>query len=247
MPQPSAGRLRFGLTTYCSCPGSAPAPTCCREEKSGPVLLRCCRSWLAAAGAPALCSGGGDRAGGTAGGQALLGRRMRGGGVEGGAAAASPALLGLRLQAARLGCSRGGPPHRCPWWGRPRLGHGSRVRCPDWQEGWSLEASSSPTPPHCVLESPSSIPRCMGLGRLVFTRPSMVFFFQWEPRIVLIAAAITRSLGNFPASSYFVNNCLALRWATDASAQGALGGRCETTQTRDSSERKGSVTWVEME
>lgn len=61
------------------------------------------------------------------------------------------------------------------------------------------------------LSDPSpACPRGSPKGGLAFTRPSMVFF-QWEPRTVLTAAAITCSLGNFPASSYFVNSCLTLR------------------------------------
>lgn len=130
--------MRFSLTTYCSCPDAAPSPTCCREEKSWTVL-RCGGSWLADAGTTALSSGGGDPAGG-----ALVVRPYKAeecAGVEWGAGpvAASPALLGLCLPAGRLGCSWNSPPHCCLWQGRPRLRHGSSVRCPDWQEGWSLE------------------------------------------------------------------------------------------------------------
>lgn len=84
--------MRFSLTTYCSCPDAAPSPTCCREEKSWTVL-RCGGSWLADAGATALSSGGGDPAGGAAGGQALQGRRMRGGGVGGRARGCQPGLI----------------------------------------------------------------------------------------------------------------------------------------------------------
>lgn len=56
-------------------------------------MLRCGRSWLADAGATALSSGGGDPAGGAAGGQALQGRRMRGGGVGGRARDCQPGLI----------------------------------------------------------------------------------------------------------------------------------------------------------
>lgn len=169
MPQPSEGRVRFGLTTYCSCPAAERAPTCCREEKSS-ALLRCFESWLAAARSSAPSSVGGAGAGAPAGGPALQGRRMRWGWGGGGAEAASPALLGLRLQAGRLGYPWSSPPRRGLSLGRPRLGHGSRLRCPDWHEGRSFQGFPALRPP-LVPEAPA-----VSGGRLIFTQPSMVFF-----------------------------------------------------------------------
>lgn len=188
MPQPSEGRVRFSLTTYCSCPGAEWAPTCCREEKSS-ALLRCFESWLAAAPTDARCSElwGRSRGWRVRWPPGLTRQKNARGWGGGGAEAASPALLGLCLQAEKLGCPWNSPPRRSLSLGRPRLGHGSRLRCQDWQEGRSLQRFPALRPP-LVPEAPA-----VSGGRLAFTRPSMVLFFQGDS--ILTTAAITLSLG----------------------------------------------------